>query len=393
MALFSRTTHEGPVDDVLGARLDDREAVPARSRGIGQALKEARQSFGRDIAQISSALRIRGEYLEAIETGRYEALPGPTYAVGFIRTYSEYLGLDGVEMVRRFKQETEGLDLRRDLSFPMPLTERSIPGGTILLLALILGLCGYGIWYYLSSANRAHTEHVGSVPGTLLPPTEETTAAAPPPATQSGLVPPPTAALAAPPSGVSASPVATSPAPSSLPPPPSLPTAVTAAPTPAAPSPALSSGGVATSLPSATASSPAPRSAAPSQPPATQPTVAQPAQTAALPSVPAVSAPADPSHTFGVTNGPARIVIRATGTAWIQIRDSQENQIFTRVMRVGDVYRVPDKPGLLLRTGNAGGIEVSVDGKTAPSLGTVGVIRHTVVLDPQKLLAGSAVAD
>jgi cytoskeleton protein RodZ len=132
--------------------------------------------------------------------------------------------------------------------------------------------------------------------------------------------------------------------------------------------------------------------AQPSATPATPaPTAPQPQTVANLPPVPAVGAPADPSHVFGATTGPARIVIRATGISWIQVHDAQGSEVFTRVMKAGDVYRVPDKPGLQLHTGSAGSLEVSVDGKIAPSLGTVGVIRHTVVLDPQRLLAGTAV--
>jgi len=389
MALFSRTTRDEMTDTALG--VDEQKPLPARPRGVGQVLREARQSFGRDIPQVGTALRIRSEYLEAIETGQYKRLPGPTYAIGFIRTYAEYLGLDGAEIVRRFKQETEGLDLKRDLSFPMPLTERSIPGGTILLVALILGLCGYGIWYYLSSVKGGHVERVGSVPGSLLPPAD--TNAAPAGATRgpqapteaAAAAPPATGPVAAPPatpvippsparSIVASAPQVTTPAPvSSLPPPPSLPAPIAPTPTPVASSP----------LP------PVP------QPRVETSTSASPAPTevAGLPPVPAASAPTDPSHVFGVTNGPARIVIRATGTSWIEIRDAQEKQLFNRVMQAGEIYRVPEKPGLLLGTGNAGGLEVSVDGRSAPALGAFGVIRHHILLDPQKLLAGTAVQE
>ena len=178
MPLFARSKRTGANRGEVAGAHDSGAAGSARTHGVGTMLREARQGFGRDIPQISAALRIRTAYLQAIEEGRYDVLPGPTYTVGFIRAYSEYLGLDGVEMVRRFKQESEGLELKRDLSFPMPLTERSIPGGTILLFALILAICGYGLWYYLSSTDRSRPERVGAVPSALLPPPKE---AAPPP--------------------------------------------------------------------------------------------------------------------------------------------------------------------------------------------------------------------
>lgn len=401
MALFSRTTRDEVSDTAFGA--DDGNSMPMRPRGVGQVLREARQGFGRDIPQVGTALRIRTEYLEAIETGQYRRLPGATYAIGFIRTYAEYLGLDGGEIVRRFKEETEGLDLKRDLTFPMPLTERSIPGGTILLVALILGLCGYGIWYYLSSVKGGHVERVGSVPSSLLPPGSTnaapadtahgpqtpTEAVAAAPRGASPAAAPPTTPVAAPApiaaparSIVASAPQVTAPEPvSSLPPPPAVPAPVT--PPAAAPAPPVATSPLPPAPQPWTETSTSVRSAPSAAPP----------EVASIPPVPAPSAPTDPSHTFGVpNNGPARIVIRATGTSWIEIRDAQENQIFNRVMRAGEVYRVPEKPSLLfLGTGNAGGLEVSVDGKPVPALGAYGVIRHHIVLDPQKLQAGTAV--
>ena len=109
--------------------------------------------------------------VRALEAGRPDLLPGPTYAIGFVRAYSDHLGLDGSEILRRFKAESAGLDAKPDLTFPMPLGERSIPGRAMLLVALILVLCGYGTWYYLSTAERSRPERVAELPiGLLSPP-------------------------------------------------------------------------------------------------------------------------------------------------------------------------------------------------------------------------------
>ena len=77
------------------------------------------------------------------------------------------------EMLRRFKAESAALDTKPDLSFPMPLGERSIPHGSMLLVALILALCGYGTWYYLATGERSPPERVSEVPDVLLPPAVE----------------------------------------------------------------------------------------------------------------------------------------------------------------------------------------------------------------------------
>src|SRR5215469_6400341 len=148
-------------------------AALKRSQSVGTLLRQTREDFDRELGQIGAALRISASHLQTIEDGNYEALPGHTYAIGFIRAYAEYLGLDGPEMVRRFKQETEGQGLKHDLSFPVPVSERSVPSNTILLGGVILVLCGYGIWYYTSSDEHGRTEPIPAVPSALLmPPTE-----------------------------------------------------------------------------------------------------------------------------------------------------------------------------------------------------------------------------
>jgi cytoskeletal protein RodZ len=62
---------------------------------IGTSLREARIRRGIDFAQAESATKIRGKYLRALEEEQFELLPAETYVKGFLRTYAEYLGLDG----------------------------------------------------------------------------------------------------------------------------------------------------------------------------------------------------------------------------------------------------------------------------------------------------------
>ena len=50
---------------------------------------------GVDFAQAELATKIRGKYLRALEDEQFEVLPAQTYVKGFLRTYAEYLGLDG----------------------------------------------------------------------------------------------------------------------------------------------------------------------------------------------------------------------------------------------------------------------------------------------------------
>ena len=93
---------------------------------------------------------------------------------------------------------------------------------------------------------------------------------------------------------------------------------------------------------------------------------------------------------YGENNGDSRIVLRATQDSWVQVRDRDEALLLTRVLRIGDSYRVPNQDGLTLLTGNAGGIDIEVDGTRVPALGPVGSVRRQIVLDPDRLLRGTA---
>src|SRR6516164_167782 len=155
MALFRRLKPPYAEEPPAGGA-----APPSGPRSAGDVLRQRREGLGLDLDDVAAAL----------EAGRPELLPGPTYAIGFVRAYSDHLGLDGSEILRRFKAESAGLDVKPDLAFPMPLGERSIPGKAMLLVALILMLCAYGTWYYLATDERSRPERVAELPIGLLPP-------------------------------------------------------------------------------------------------------------------------------------------------------------------------------------------------------------------------------
>ena len=70
---------------------------------IGRLLRAAREARGETIADIESETKIRGRYIQALEAGTPELLPGEVFIKGFLRTYANYLGLDGPELVERYK--------------------------------------------------------------------------------------------------------------------------------------------------------------------------------------------------------------------------------------------------------------------------------------------------
>ena len=62
---------------------------------IGNSLREARVRQQLELTEVELATKIRSRYLRALEEEAFEALPAQTYVKGFLRTYADYLGLDG----------------------------------------------------------------------------------------------------------------------------------------------------------------------------------------------------------------------------------------------------------------------------------------------------------
>jgi hypothetical protein len=62
---------------------------------IGNSLREARLRQALDFPEIEQGTKIRGKYLRALEDEQFDVLPAQTYVKGFLRSYAEYLGLDG----------------------------------------------------------------------------------------------------------------------------------------------------------------------------------------------------------------------------------------------------------------------------------------------------------
>jgi cytoskeleton protein RodZ len=79
------------------------------------------------------------------------------------------------------------------------------------------------------------------------------------------------------------------------------------------------------------------------------------------------------------------VVLHARLTSWIQIADSAGQPILIRTLAAGESIDVPSQPGLTLFTGNAGGLEIVVDGRPLSPLGAVGAVRRGIPLDPDTL--------
>lgn len=72
---------------------------------VGDILRGEREKQGLTIEDIARETSIRDIYLEAIEKGDYDSLPGDVYAKGFIRNYSRFLQIDGDALLDKYDEE------------------------------------------------------------------------------------------------------------------------------------------------------------------------------------------------------------------------------------------------------------------------------------------------
>jgi cytoskeleton protein RodZ len=85
-----------------------------------------------------------------------------------------------------------------------------------------------------------------------------------------------------------------------------------------------------------------------------------------------------------------RVVIRAKGESWVQVRDNPGNRVLVdRVLRTGESIEIPNRPGIVLTTGKAENLDILVDGQDVDPFGGPGVKRN-IMLEADRLKAASA---
>ncbi|MAK11860.1 MAG: helix-turn-helix domain-containing protein [Rhizobiales bacterium TMED83] len=113
--------------------------------GIGAALRDARVARNLSLAEISALLRIREAHLEAIELEDFEQLPGNVYAIGFIRTYAQYLELNDGDLVMRFKAASVDSGIA-DMVFEEEEETEQISGALKISMLVVGALVVYVLW-------------------------------------------------------------------------------------------------------------------------------------------------------------------------------------------------------------------------------------------------------
>ncbi len=81
-------------------------------RKISEILQDARIEKGYSLENVVKATKIKKQFLIAIEEGRYFELPSESYALGFIKNYAQYVGVDRNKAAALFRREYEGVQGR-----------------------------------------------------------------------------------------------------------------------------------------------------------------------------------------------------------------------------------------------------------------------------------------
>jgi cytoskeleton protein RodZ len=267
---------------------------------VGAELRAARLKLGEEIDAVANKLKIRKDILQALEENDYDRHPPKVYAIGFVRAYARYLGLDAETMVKRYKSEIAGRssDKAPQLNFPVAHEESSFPFVTLALIAAVVGLLGYGAWNLTQPVETADAPQVV---------TEDEARKMAEAAKRNELGP----------LGLPADPLLF-------------------------------------------------------------------AQQMAAPE-------AAPPKIYGDIDGVVRITLRASEDCYVRIRDlwadGGPKVIFEQTLTKGEAYKVPNRGGLWLRAGNAGGLIVEIDGKEIGPLGRPGDTADRVNLTAARLMA------
>ncbi|ROR29742.1 helix-turn-helix domain-containing protein [Inmirania thermothiophila] len=328
-------------------RVEAAEPAPAAA---GARLREARRALGWSEDEAAQRLRVPRRYVEALEAGRCEELPGPVFARGYVRSYARLLGLPEDELLAALAPQPPEPAAPRPRTAGRPRLERvALVWGTPLVAAIAAVLVWLG-WR-------------GPAGG----PAEE------PPAVQaqapvaSEPVPPPPAAQPAPVPAAEPAPPAAESAPAAEEP---LPAAAQLAPAPvgeAATETVADAGGRAVDG----AGPPAP-AAAGTPAPGAEADSGGGAEAASGEDAAQPPPPAQPA-------GDVLTLTVAGGDSWVEVRDARGERLVYQLLRDGAVRRVQGEAPFRVLLGNAGAVRLELNGQalTPPQPPASGVLRWT----------------
>jgi cytoskeleton protein RodZ len=334
----------------------------ATAVSVADQLRMARVNRSLTIDEVAVRLNLRPASIEAMESGAYEKLPGAAYVAGFVHSYARLLMLDGAALVSQLKVESAVMQPKPVHEMPFKVSQRAFPSAGFIWTGLILLL---GLLLLWTLTNNKFAPEMST---TELSDPQALPADVPMDAAEGDEVEAPaTTGSATAGSAPSAAPVAAAPAP----------VASTPAPTAVAP---VAAGTTTPATPPVAPAPVAPAAVAPAAgtPDASKAT-APSASTAAIPSA------AAPSPSTAAPSTPAGATIMAKQNSWIQLRDAKGAVVVAKLLRAGESFPLPNTPGLMMTTGNAGGTFITVNGQPSAPLGQENQVVREIPLDAAPL--------
>jgi len=347
---------------------------------VGKLLSETRMRCGFEKRSTAKKLRINLRYIAAIEDGRFKELPGKVYAIGFVRAYANYLGLDGEEVIRLFKKELSQVGYDSPYALPILSSDTGRPGGTTILLAITMAVVVYAAWYLTTYTGRLGVSHVHEVPVGFATRNDlpfgskvDVLAAGSPSRLNTILITEPRESV------INDEDLNPADQPLGF-----LPASPETSVTPSQPLTNVRQFG---SKPKtlATKSENIMVSAVSG---VVNKLVEQDYNNVQLGAqISASDGATERSGSEAAVSGTV-IRLRAISDGWIQVREGK-HLLLTLLLKKGEIYQLPEQPDLTLITSNAGGLEVLIDGHTRSILRDEGAIKRGVAINLDNLRSGS----
>ncbi len=148
------------MDDELP--IEELEAIAKTD--IGEVLRLTRIHYNKSLYDVEQVLRIRACQLSAIEKGDMSKLPGKAYAIGFVRSYAEYLGIDEERVVQLFKAQYMDSQDQEKLSFPIPASETKNAPIWVVILSIFISILFFIILANIDGKEDISGLHIIDIP-------------------------------------------------------------------------------------------------------------------------------------------------------------------------------------------------------------------------------------
>jgi len=165
-----------PADDITQAA-NSSDMRQALLNDIGNKLAAARMSLLQELDEPARKLKLRKKHLDALESGKWDAMPDEVYAMGFLRQYSAYLHLDLTEEIERLKNSA--YTLTRPLTFPDPPVAPSRRWAWIAAAMFIILIVAFNFLYQDLGSHRPSSE-IAALSGQATSPDQSGNMSAPP---------------------------------------------------------------------------------------------------------------------------------------------------------------------------------------------------------------------